>query len=128
MTERVSVTVLEYEWCSPFGKDFDANLKTHVYESYSHEQQYTDGTIFRNILKYAKSSDMENEKKWRARLSTSKQKDLKQLLADKRIRIAFENLIDFVGLWPPIQLGKLHLFHGLKCAKVLECNLTLMLY
>ncbi len=101
--------------------EFDVSLTTELHESFKHEKAFTDGEIFRNIRIYALKRDKKSEKKWWARLSPTKQKDLKQLLGNEKIETAFDNLIEFAGLWPPIQLGQLHRFHGLKCYKVMSC-------
>ncbi|KAG0129958.1 hypothetical protein HOY82DRAFT_650608 [Tuber indicum] len=37
-----------------------------------------------------------------------KRRDLRQLLATKLLRKAFDNLLQWPGLWPPIRLGTLH--------------------
>jgi hypothetical protein len=55
-----------------------------VYESYAHEQGYSDGTIFRNIRVYARSRNYQEEKKWWARLSETKKKDLRQLIHSRK--------------------------------------------
>ncbi|KAJ6201926.1 hypothetical protein J3E72DRAFT_180998 [Bipolaris maydis] len=102
---------------------FERTLETHLYESYNHEQQYTDGIIFRNIRRYARVHDTENEKKWWARLTATKRKDLAQLLSNQKLSLAFDALIDYAGLWTPIRLGTLHRFHALKCTKELKSYL-----
>ncbi|EOA82041.1 uncharacterized protein SETTUDRAFT_97422, partial [Exserohilum turcica Et28A] len=68
----------------------------------------TDGIIFRNIRRYARAHDAENEKKWWARLTATKRKDLTQLLPNHKLSLAFDALIDYAGLWTPICLGTLH--------------------
>ncbi|KAF2028953.1 hypothetical protein EK21DRAFT_68608 [Setomelanomma holmii] len=108
-------------------ESFLNDLRTHVYESYAHEQCYSDGTIFRNIRVYARSRNSQEENKWWARLSDTKKKDLRQLIHSskyndisqpKLLINAFDELLHFTGLWPPIQLGTLHRMHGLRCREV----------
>lgn len=55
---------------------------------------------------------------WWARLTVTKQKDLRQLLKNHALAESFDRLLDFSGMWEPIQLGTLHRFHGLRCPEV----------
>jgi hypothetical protein len=97
---------------------FDAKISVRLQESFAHEQCYSDGTIFRNIRMYHAAKDTEGENRWWARLTESKRKDLRHLLKDSLLTNAFDKLIGFAGLWPPVQLGTLHRLHGLKCTEV----------
>ncbi|KAF2727576.1 hypothetical protein EJ04DRAFT_451086 [Polyplosphaeria fusca] len=93
---------------------------SRIIEGFAHEQVYTDGTIFRNIRQYNRQEDAEDsENRWWARLTETKRKDLRQLLKNKRMTKAFDELLDFPGLWTPIQLGTLHRLHGLRCPEEL---------
>jgi hypothetical protein len=109
------------------------DLRTHVYESFAHEQCYTDGTIFRNIRFYSRMGNKVEEDKWWARLSETKKRDLRHLISsskyndrsvdqvdykEKKLIDSFDELLDLRGLWPPIQLGTLHRLHGLRCREV----------
>jgi hypothetical protein len=101
----------------------DTSCSTRIIESFAHENVFSDGTIFRNILKYQESLDSDSEDRWWARLTYSKRKDLRQLLNDRKKNSrkmieAFKRLVQFPGLWPPIQLGTLHRLHGLKYPEV----------
>jgi hypothetical protein len=113
--------------------DYLTRLRNHDYESFSHEQSYSDGTIFRNIRIYSRNGNQVDEDKWWARLSETKRRDLRQLISsykyneireDKdgrtqpKLMDAFDDLLDLRGLWPPIQLGTLHRLHGLRCREV----------
>jgi hypothetical protein len=117
--ERTSVV---YIWKDVAGAltilGFEPELTNHIQEAFGHEQHYTDGTIFRNIRRYHLIADKANENKWWARLTTSKRRDLKQLFKDQRLLQAFDNLLEFPGIWPPVQLGTLHRQHGLRCSEV----------
>lgn len=53
-----------------------------------------------------------------ANLTHGKSKELTQLLSDDRFAAAFYALVDFPGLWRPIQLGTLHRLLTLKCEEV----------
>lgn len=105
--------------------DFEQDLKVDLYESFKNEQHYSDGVIFRNIRKYAKQNNTEVERKWWARLTSSKARDLGQLLKVDMLRVGFDRLVDFSGLWPPIQLGTLHRLHCLRCPEVWTCHLDI---
>jgi hypothetical protein len=113
--------------------EYPNHARLRVYESYAHEQSYTDGTIFRNIRMYHQAGNQSEERKWWARLTDGKKKDLRQLIlsdkyngvsceshqdaSDSIIRV-FDEMLDIAGLWPPIQLGTLHRLHGLRCREV----------
>ncbi|KAF2259650.1 hypothetical protein CC78DRAFT_410437, partial [Lojkania enalia] len=96
---------------------------TRLVESFAHEQRYSDGTIFRNIRRYHLLNDAESENRWWAHLTNTKRKDLRQLMKNNLIIAAFDRLLDFPGLWTPIQLGTLHRLHGLRCPEELNTYL-----
>ncbi|KAF2194726.1 hypothetical protein K469DRAFT_650660 [Zopfia rhizophila CBS 207.26] len=114
---------------------FLESISRRSIESFAHEQPYTDGTIFRKIRLYHLSGDKESEDRWWTRLTDTKKKDLRQLLNNnnnnnekgrkkKSMVESFDALLDFPGLWTPIQLGTLHRLHGLKCTEELISYLT----
>ena len=97
---------------------FEESARAHIRESFAHEQKYSDGMIFRNIRHYHLKRDKTSENIWWARLTDTKSRDLHQLIKNENLTIAFDNLVDFPGLWQSIQLGKLHRLHGLRCQEV----------
>ena len=67
-----------------------------------------------------KQDDVE-EKRWLARLTECKRKDLKQL--QKRVELksfntSLDKLLPFVGFWPALQIGTFHRILNLKCPEV----------
>ncbi|KAL9057395.1 MAG: hypothetical protein Q9162_002340 [Coniocarpon cinnabarinum] len=78
-----------------------------VIEEYSNAVPYTDGEIFWRIRAYNRNGDHRAEKRWWARLSHTKQKDLQQLLRNRALTEAFDDLLDAPGLWRSIQLGQI---------------------
>jgi hypothetical protein len=105
-------------WIVRLYSNVEKKASTRLLESYAHEQSYSDGQIFRKIRLYHRDGDLESEKRWWARLSVTKRKDLKQLLGVDSLREAFDALLPFPGLWTPVQLGTLHRLHGLRCTEV----------
>ena len=88
-------------------------------EAFSNTQAFTDGEIFWKIRYYHSQSDTQAERKWWARLTEAKRKDLRRLLRDSRFVRAFDDLLDMPGLWRPLKLGTLHRFLNLKCDEVI---------
>ncbi|KYG41239.1 hypothetical protein M433DRAFT_76237 [Acidomyces richmondensis BFW] len=91
-----------------------------VTEEYKNEFAYADGEIFRKIRLYNKSGDARAEKKWWARLSKTKAKDLRQLLKDERYNRVFDDMLPWPGIWAPIRLGSLHRLPTMKCDEAVE--------
>ncbi|KAL1629899.1 hypothetical protein SLS56_005169 [Neofusicoccum ribis] len=91
----------------------DACIK--IIEGSSNEQPRSDGEIFRKIRLYHRKNDHGSEQKWWARLTATKQKDLRQLLRNSALTHAFDSLIDMPGLWYPVKLGTLHRLLTLRC-------------
>ena len=87
-------------------------------EKYDNELPFSDGEIFRNIRLHAGDENRDQENKWWARLSTSKRKDVRQLLKTPEFSSAFDKLVDKQGLWTNLQLGTLHRFLTLRCDEV----------
>ena len=92
---------------------------TFIEETYN-ERPISDGEIFRKIRLYHQQKETDLERKWWARLSESKRKDLEQLLKNERYADAFDDLLGWPGLWYPIQLGTLHRLLTMRCDEVLE--------
>lgn len=89
-----------------------------IAEDYKNEDGPSDGDIFYKIRQYVKSGDERGEKRWWARLSRTKTKDLKQLLRDTRFAQVFDELLPWPGMWSPVMLGSLHRMLTMKCEEV----------
>lgn len=94
------------------------DLSVKIIEGNMNEQPYADGVVLRKILLYRREGSKALENKWWARLSTSKQKDFKQLLSKSLFVNALNSLLDMPGLWYPIKLGALHRLLTLRCDEV----------
>ncbi|KAI9750727.1 MAG: hypothetical protein M4579_006344 [Chaenotheca gracillima] len=109
-------------------KLFDSGLKRKaarkLVEEDKNSQPFSDGEIFQKIRYYHHRQDEQAEKKWWARLTESKRKDLRQLLRNPRFVEALDKLLAFPGLWPPIRLGALHRFLTLGCDEEINFCLT----
>lgn len=89
-----------------------------IVEDYCNSIPFSDGEIFWKIRTYSRAGDATAEHRWWARLSETKRKDLKHLLKNFNLAPAFDRLLDFPGLWPPIRLGTLHRLLALHCDEV----------
>jgi Protein of unknown function (DUF3723) len=79
--------------------------------------------IYTNCPKLDKDEYISAKKKWWGRLEKkgpSKATDLRQILKDARFRQAFNDLLEFPGLWEDLKLGTLHRFIGIKCQEVMQ--------
>ncbi|PVH95990.1 hypothetical protein DM02DRAFT_536228, partial [Periconia macrospinosa] len=102
-----------------YSKEFETDARACLVQSFQHEQKYSDGMIFRNIRKAQREGKVDDENVWWARLTDGKRRDLRQLIKNKALILAFDSLLEFPGLWEPIQLGTLHRLHGLRCEEEL---------
>lgn len=93
-------------------------METTLIEETRNERPIPDGEIFRRIRLYHRGKCTELEQKWWARLSESKRKDLRQLLKNQKYAEAFDQLLEWPGLWYPIQLGTLHRLLTMRCDEV----------
>lgn len=98
--------------------DLPRGCSRRVAEEYNNEQAHSDGEIFRKIRQYHRDGDQEGERRWWARLSANKSRDLRKLLKDKRLRHAFDAMLPWPGLWQPIRLGALRRIVRMKCEEV----------
>ncbi|OCL03052.1 hypothetical protein AOQ84DRAFT_420650 [Glonium stellatum] len=98
-----------------FSKELSTAASKRIIEAFRNEQPFSDGEIFRKMRQYHQMGDKKTENQWLARLTPTKQKDLRQLLKDKRFAAAFDELVDMQGMWDPIKLGTLHRLLSLKC-------------
>ncbi|KAK4552385.1 hypothetical protein LTR86_010399 [Recurvomyces mirabilis] len=86
-------------------------------EEYRNEQPHSDGEIFRKVCLYRRDGLCDDERRWWERLSLSKAKDLRQLLAVEAYAKAFEKLLEWPGLWDPVHLGSLHRLLPMRCTE-----------
>ena len=88
---------------------------------YINARNFCDGDIFR-YLRYGQiKQDSIEEKRWLARLTECKRKDLKQL--QRRVELqsfntGLDKLLPFVGFWPALQIGTFYRILNLKCPEV----------
>ena len=88
---------------------------------YSNGRGYRDGDIFRHWRHYLRIGDAAQAGRWWSRLSRSKQKDLKTLLAKhENLLEALDRLLPFTGLWGSLQLGTFHRLLTLSCEEVIQ--------
>lgn len=104
--------------------DLVANLR----EEYANSANFSDGEIFRHIRMYHKGEQEREEKKWWARLTKDKAKDLKRILAVKELREGFDNLLDISGLWDAFHIGTMRRYLVLKCHEVIRPALRRLAY
>lgn len=96
--------------------DLPPGVANNIIEDFAHEQRETDGEIFRKIRLH--KNNPTEQAKWRARLSSAKQKDLKQFEQNRAFMDAFDAVVDMPGLWSPLELGTLHRLLPLGCPEV----------
>jgi hypothetical protein len=90
-------------------------------EDYHQSLPLNDGVVFQKIRQYEKARDWTQARKWRSRLSQSKQQDLRQLCRSKklrRLRKALDALLQYPGLWDPLEIGTFHRILPMKCPAV----------
>ncbi|CAI6338124.1 unnamed protein product [Periconia digitata] len=102
-----------------YSEDFSFDARESLVQSYQHEHKFSDGIIFRNIRKAKRDGRIDDENLWWARLTDGKRRDLRQLIKNKTLITGFDNLLQYPGLWDPVQLGTLHRLHGLRCEEEL---------
>jgi hypothetical protein len=98
------------------------DARISIQEQHPNSQPVSDGEIFQKICYYDKQNNAQAEEKWWARLSDTKQKDLKQLLKKEAFVYALDELLEIPGLWSRVKLGTLHRFLTLKCDEVGRTN------
>lgn len=96
-----------------------ANLR----EEYSNSSNFSDGEIFRHIRLYHRLDNSIAERKWWARLTKDKAKDLKRILNIKALREGFDDLLDITGLWDAFHIGTMRRYLVLKCHEVVIATL-----
>lgn len=85
-------------------------MRQSCIEQYRNELQFGDGDIVRFYRHAQKANNRSSVKRWLARLSTCKRRNLMHLeKADHgRLIEALDNLLPYVGLWQGFSLGALN--------------------
>ena len=97
------------------------HARRDIQYEYANSRNFCDGEVFQYIRRSNLEGRCNEERKWLARLSEGKRKDLKQLyrrLELKPLSDAFDRLLPYVGFWPSLQIGTLHRVLNLKCPEV----------
>ncbi|KAH8763825.1 hypothetical protein F5883DRAFT_422681, partial [Diaporthe sp. PMI_573] len=94
------------------------HLFRQVSESFSFEDPYKDGEIFRKI-KGPLIMDVSEKEDWTTRLSQYKEINLRGLERHEKLTAAFESLLQWPGLWVGLKLGNIHKNIALHCNELL---------
>lgn len=100
--------------------DISVELRTALIEEYANERQPSDGEIYRKIRQYQQEHNARIQKRWWARLSSSKARRLQQLHKNIEIHCAFDALLPILGVWGGMSIGKLSKVMALDSDKVVE--------
>lgn len=96
----------------------DVQLRTKIHEEYATSANFSDGEIFRHIRFYHKANLECEEKRWWARLTRDKSKDLKRILEIQGSREGFDSLLNIPGLWDVFHIGTMRRYLLLRCHQV----------
>ena len=103
-------------------------LQRDLREEYANSRNFCDGDIYRQIRHCQSNQDAIGEEgRWFAKLSDRKRDNVKRLLNGKDLRalkVALDELLPYLGLWPALRLGILHRIRGLKCPEVSQLSFT----
>jgi Protein of unknown function (DUF3723) len=95
------------------------SMLSYLREKYSNARSFSDGDIYRTLRHYQKNNMKAEARKWLAKLSPSKRRDLKQLHEKAGpLSEAFDELLPIIGLWSSVQLGAMHRILTLRCTEV----------
>ncbi|KAL9128705.1 MAG: hypothetical protein Q9217_002666 [Psora testacea] len=101
----------------------DETVKKDIREDYANSRNFCDGDIFRYLRECDLRDDKRGKKKWLARLSQCKRKDVLQLFDREELGpllTAFDELLPLIGFWPALQIGTFHRLLSLKCPEELR--------
>lgn len=93
-------------------------------EEYDNSLNVSDGTIYANVREHQQKGNVLAEKRWWARLSEVKRKELCQLLRDKSYTKRFDALLSIPGMRPGMRLGAIHKIMRMRCDQVRLRNST----
>ncbi|KAL8788265.1 MAG: hypothetical protein Q9213_001785 [Squamulea squamosa] len=105
-----------------YASDLSQEAQNTLREDYANSKNFYDGDIYRHLRRAHLRGDLLSKKKWLSRLSTTKQRDVKQF--EKRTTRSFllkcfsdalDALIPYMGLWPAFQIGTFHRILPLRC-------------
>jgi len=94
-------------------QDLPQDLAIQIMGDYAHEQKESDGEIFRRIRLC--SPDTAESNRWWTKLSSTKTKELKQVLQIPGFATAFDAIREIEGLWAKFELGTFHRWLGSGC-------------
>jgi hypothetical protein len=100
--------------------DLPEATQQSIREEYSHQLVFTDGDIYRKIRFYEAVGDDGQANKWKARLSSAKNKNLNRLnkAPYKGLKNALDKNTPFIGLWDSFLLGSFNRLFHMKCPEV----------
>lgn len=98
--------------------DLSTELRTTLIEEYANESRPSDGEVYIKIRKYYALRQFDLEARWWSRLSTTKTKNLKQLLKHCDIAAAFDSLAETPALLEAMRLGSMHKILAIRCDEV----------
>ncbi|KAL6722255.1 structural constituent of cuticle [Lecanora helva] len=93
-----------------------------IRNEYLNARNWYDGDVFRQIRRCHRVGDGQGKMQWLSRLSAAKQRDMQILekrrgIHDQAFAKSLDDLLDFPGLWPALQLGTFHRLLSLRCAE-----------
>ncbi|KAL8770678.1 MAG: hypothetical protein Q9209_003746 [Squamulea sp. 1 TL-2023] len=105
-----------------YSDDINVSAKAELREEHANARSFLDGDIYRHLRNCHLQNDLEGKRKWMARLSAAKRRDVLQLekraYADDPTREfteSLDKLLPFTGLWSALQLGTFHRLLSLRC-------------
>ena len=94
-------------------------------QEYSNSRNFYDGGIYRHLRCAALAGNMDAKKRWLAKLSITKRRDICSLekraekdLQTSHLLNSLDTLVLFPGLWPAFQAGTLHRILAMRCPEV----------
>lgn len=90
----------------------------YITQEYGNALQFSDGDVFRYVRANRESNNKFGVKKWMARLSASKRRNLLQMEKIPILIKAFDSLRPLTGLWPGFLLGSLNRILPMRCYEV----------
>lgn len=127
LTVCLCTKFLHFNVCWLSIEDINVQLKVSLRDEYSNARNFFDGDIYCHIRNGHLQGKRSEKRKWLARLSKAKQRDVMQL--ERRAENcrnpemglfsqALYELILFRGLWPAFQIGTFHRLLSIRCPAV----------
>jgi len=100
--------------------ELTTDAKEWFRNGYSYCKKYEDGLIFRYMRLFARQGDACAERRWRSRLSPTKERDVKKLFRRESLTAAFDSLLPVKGFWTgkALKLGSLDNVLSQRCDEV----------